>query len=97
MQTDDVPMQVTQSEFARRMKEMSALGGGYDFMGTMPEMYQVTVNTNHPLIVKIAAETDVEKQKTDLKYTIDLALLAKGLLKGEALTSFITRSLTHLN
>lgn len=97
MQADDAPVLITQSEFARRMKEMSAVGGGYDFMGTMPEMYQVTVNTNHPVIMKIASQDDVEKQKTDVRHTIDLALLAKGLLKGQALTEFINRSYTQIN
>ena len=75
------------------MKEQQALGGGgMNFMGAMPEMFNLVVNANHPLISRILEETDAEKQKQITKQTADLALLAKGLLKGESLTKFIQRS-----
>lgn len=93
MSDDDVPVMITQSEFARRMKEMSAMGGGYDFMGSMPESYNVVVNTNHPLMSKLLLETEPLKQQELAKQAIDLALLQKGMLKGEELTKFINRSL----
>lgn len=93
MHDDEAPVLIAQSEFARRMKEMSAVGGGYDFMGAMPETYNLIVNTNHPLVARIAAETDAAKQSDEAKQAIDLALLAKGMLKGEELTKFINRSL----
>ncbi len=93
MSDEDVPVMITQSEFARRMKEMSAMGGGYDFMGSMPESYNVVVNTNHPLMSKLLLETEPHKQQELAKQAIDLALLQKGMLKGEELTKFINRSL----
>ncbi|MBN8703951.1 MAG: molecular chaperone HtpG [Bacteroidetes bacterium] len=89
----DSPMLITQPEFMRRMKEMSAMGGGgMSFMGTMPEMYNLVVNANHPLFGKILSEKDEAKQKAITKQATDLALLSQNLLKGEDLTRFIKRS-----
>lgn len=47
------PIVITQAEFMRRMKEMSAMGGGMNFYGEMPDSYNLVVNGNHPLILKI--------------------------------------------
>jgi len=55
-------------------------------------MYNLVVNSNHPLISKILSESDKEKQNALAKQAADLALLSQGLLKGEQLTSFIKRS-----
>ena len=92
MESDEEPMLITQNEFMRRYKEMSAMGGGMGFYGEMPESYNLVVNTNHPLIGQILNETDNEKQKQLIHQLTDLALLSNGLLKGEALTNFIKRS-----
>lgn len=90
----DLPMLITQNEFMRRMKDMSAMGGGgMGFYGQMPETYNLVVNSNHPLISKMNAMTDVAEQKKLAKQTADLALLSQGLLKGEELTNFIKRSI----
>lgn len=90
----DAPMLITRPEFMRRMKDMNALGGGgaMGFYGNMPDMYNLVVNSNHPLISRILEETDEEKQKNLTKQATDLALLSQGLLKGEGLTNFIKRS-----
>ncbi|MBI2723413.1 MAG: molecular chaperone HtpG [Bacteroidetes bacterium] len=90
----DAPMLITRPEFMRRMKDMNALGGGggMNFYGNMPEMYNLVVNSNHPLISRILEESDEEKQKNLTKQATDLALLSQGLLKGESLTNFIKRS-----
>jgi molecular chaperone HtpG len=58
----------------------------------MPDMYNLVVNSNHPLITRILNEADADKQKNLAKQTTDLALLSQGLLKGESLTNFIKRS-----
>ena len=50
------PVLITQSEFMRRYREMSALGGGMNFYGEMPASYNITVNMQNPLIVKIMEE-----------------------------------------
>jgi len=57
---NDSPVVITQSEFMRRMKEMSALGGGMNFYGELPDSYNLVVNVNHPLVVKISDEAENE-------------------------------------
>ena len=84
------PVVITQSEFMRRWREMSALGGGMNFYGSMPESYDVKVNMQNPLIAKIWA--DREGTADLLRQVVDLALLGKGMLKGKALSDFIARS-----
>ncbi|MBL0741590.1 molecular chaperone HtpG [Chryseolinea lacunae] len=90
----DLPVVITMSEFMRRMKDMAKLGGGggYAFMGNMPDNYNVSVNANHPIIQKILkAETDDQKARL-AKQAYDLALLSQNMLTGADLTNFIRRS-----
>ena len=93
MDSNAAPFIITQPEFMRRMKEMQQNGGGGMFgMGNMPEMYNLVVNTNHPLSSKIL-ETKEEDIKSGLiKQLFDLAKLSQNLLKGEEMTAFINRS-----
>lgn len=87
------PFIITQSEFMRRMKEMSQSGGGGMFgMGNFPEMYNVVVNTNSELATKILSEKDENIQKGLISQALDLAKISQGLLKGEELTNFVKRS-----
>ena len=88
----DQPMLITQPEFMRRMKDMSAMGGGMSYMGNMPDTYNLVINTNHPTVSKIIDETDEASQSKLISQLIDLAMLSKNLLKGEKLTTFIKRS-----
>lgn len=92
LESDDQPMIITQNEFMRRYKEMSAISGQGGFYGEMPENYNLVVNVNHPLIEQVLNEEDAEKQKQLVSQLADLALLSNGLLKGQALTDFIKRS-----
>jgi len=92
----ELPMIVTQSEFMRRMKEQSEIGGGMFGMGNMPESYNLVVNSNHALVSKILMEQNEEKRANLTRQAADLALLSKGLLKGEKLTQFIERSVETL-
>ena len=127
------PILITQSEFMRRYREMSSLGGGMNFYGEMPASYTITVNMQNPLVAKIMeaeaaavspeeavadapsdatdeqkkavreakdAAADAHKKEIEtfaqgneiLKQITDLALLANGMLKGKALSDFISRS-----
>ena len=91
LSSSQLPFVLTQPEFMRRMKEMQQAGGNSMF-GQMPEMYNLVVNTNHPLIEQIL-NTKTEKKRTRLiQQTLDLARLSQNLLKGEELTNFIQRS-----
>ena len=93
LEESDAPMQVTQSEFMRRYREMAQTsGGGMGFYGELPENYNLVVNINHPLIGRVLNETDEAKQKELVHQLTDLALLGNGLLKGEALSRFLKRS-----
>lgn len=93
LEETDSPMLITQNEFMRRYKEMSMMGGGgMSFYGELPESYNLVVNINHPLVGEILNDTNEEHQKELVHQLTDLALLSNGLLKGEALTNFINRS-----
>jgi len=95
----EAPMLITQHEFMRRMKDMSALGGGggYGFMGEMPENYTLVVNSNNPIVGRLLLEPDGGKQATMIKQLFDLALLAQNLLKGKELAEFIRRSTAQMD
>ena len=154
----DQPMVITQSEYMRRMKEMAQFQSGMNFYGELPNAYNLTLNTNHPVVKKVieAANESLEGElkpvndelkatnsvieaiksldkdgkgvpedkKADLKTNedkatelrakkdeliskyaagndtvkqlIDIALLGNGLLKGEALSNFLKRSVSLL-
>jgi molecular chaperone HtpG len=93
MSPDDLPVVITMSEFMRRMKDMARTGGGYGFLGPMPDQYNLSVNANHSIIQKILkAETEENKSKL-AKQAYDLALLSQNMLTGADLTNFIKRSL----
>ena len=50
------PVVITRNEFMRRYREMSAMGGGMNFYGTMPESFNITVNLENPVMAGIVAE-----------------------------------------
>ena len=124
--SDALPVFLTQNEFMRRMKEMSAHQQGMSFYGQMPDSYNLVLNTAHPLIQELVGkmtseevQEEVEKKAEKegdaptketvtktvytlsgederLKQLIDIALLASGQLKGEALAKFVNRSVELL-
>ncbi|MDR1720745.1 MAG: molecular chaperone HtpG [Dysgonamonadaceae bacterium] len=86
------PITITQSEFMRRMKEIAELqGGAASFYGEMPISYNMIVNLDHPLIQKI--RDDKDNSDDLLHQVIDLSLLSNNMLKGEALSNFVKRSI----
>jgi molecular chaperone HtpG len=98
MSEKEAPVLITQNEFMRRMKDMSALGGGggYGFMGEMPENYNLLVNSNNPVISRLLLEPDEARQSNTIKQLFDLALLSQNMLKGKELAEFIKRSTEQL-
>lgn len=94
---NDPPMLITRSEYMRRMKEMNSLNPGMSMFGDFPEMMNLVVNENHPVINKILSEKDETKRKQLAKQSADLAMLSQGMLKGEDLTNFVKRSIELLN
>ena len=96
LESEATPFRITQPEFMRRMKEMQAVGGGMMGFGGFPEMYNLVVNTNSPLVSQILSTTDEVARKALINQSFDLARLSQGLLKGEALTEFVKRSFSLL-
>jgi molecular chaperone HtpG len=94
MDSNESPFTITQPEFMRRMKEMQANGGGggMNMFGSMPEMFNLVVNTNSELVGEILNTKTKKKQERLITQGLDLARLSQGLLKGEELTNFIKRS-----
>ena len=85
------PVLITRPEFMRRMSEMQQMQG----MGAgMDDFYNVIINTNHPLVAeKLINMKSQEKKDSFAKYLVNLARLNQNLLKGEALSDFIKKSL----
>jgi molecular chaperone HtpG len=95
LSSDAPPVVATRPEFMRRMKDMAAMQGGGGmgaFYANMPDEVTLTVNGNHPVYKNILAQSEKEKQEKLVHNLADLALLSQGLLKGNSLTSFISRS-----
>lgn len=99
------PLQITQNEFMRRMKEMSQMQAGMSFYGDMPDSYNLVVNIGNKLVKKIMKDVDGKKKEEVEKYAsenatirqlIDLSLLSNNMLKGEALDKFIKRNISEL-
>ncbi|GHT07800.1 chaperone protein htpG [Bacteroidia bacterium] len=89
------PVTVTQNEFMRRMMEMSAMQPGMNFYGDLPTSYVMTVNLDAPSVEKIEKDKDnTPEVQATITQLVDLALLANGLLKGEALSKFIQRNIS---
>jgi molecular chaperone HtpG len=94
---DSAPVVATRPEFMRRMKDMGAVGGGMTaFYAQMPDEVTLTVNGNHPIFQTLLKENDTDKQSKQVRNLADLALLSQGLLKGNDLTNFISRSVELL-
>ena len=93
MAPEELPVVITMSEFMRRMKDMAKTGGGgYGFMGAMPDNYNLAVNANHAITQKILKAQNEEEKVRLAKQACDLARLSQNMLTGPDLTNFIKRS-----
>lgn len=59
------PVIITRNEFMRRYREMSAMGGGMNFYGNMPESFNITVNLENPVMAGIV--TDAKSKITPMQ------------------------------
>jgi len=82
---------ITQNEWMRRYAEMQKMAGQNGLYGNF-EHYNLIVNGNHPLAMRILEEKDDEKKDKMTRQLIDLAMLSQNLLTGEKLSDFISRS-----
>ncbi len=90
------PVEVTQNEWMRRMKEMEQMGGSpMSFYGSMPDSYTLMLNTNSPVITGLL-DKDEAAQEATIRQIYDLALLSKNLLKGKDLSEFVKRNMEKL-
>jgi molecular chaperone HtpG len=92
MGEEQLPVIITQSEYMRRMKDMARLQPGMQFYGEMPDMYNMVLNTDSPLVKELLETENTER----ISQLIDLALLQNGMLSGEALTKFVKRSVNMI-
>ena len=157
MGENGTPIMITQSEYMRRLKEMSHIQAGMSFYGEMPDMFNVVLNSDHKLVKQVLEDantacadellpietsiatlnfeqSELQKKQSGMKYDeipqadkdalnevekkiadekskkdavlgkyaggnkvirqlVDLALLQNNMLKGEALTNFVKRSI----
>ena len=83
----DALLTITESEYDRRMREMSKMNG-FNMFGNLPINYQTVLNTNHPKAKALVSE-NADQAKVVAEKALNLAMLSKGLLKGEDLSQFI--------
>lgn len=62
----NMPIVITQSEYMRRMKEMSRYQAGMSFYGEMPDSYSLVLNSDHPLVKQVLTVSE-EATKEELK------------------------------
>ena len=86
---DAAPILVTRNEFMRRYREMSALGGGMNFYGSLPESYNITVNMENPLAAKIFSEKKALELPEDKE-------ARKGAVQDYAKNSDLVKLVTDL-
>jgi molecular chaperone HtpG len=83
------PVLITQSEWSRRMKEMSKFSGGMNFYRDLPDSYNLVVNANHPVIGKIGMELQQELGPEAGRFDAEMARIKEDqesldkLLKGK--------------
>ena len=93
---EDQPVLITRPEFMRRMKEMQTMQGMN--MEGMPDMHNVIINSNHPLIVnRLMKMRNADKKSDFAKYLHMLAKLNQNMLKGEDLAEFTKKSIEFLS
>ncbi len=68
----DSPVLITRSEYMRRMKDMSSMGGGNGMYGSLPDSYSLIVNANHSLVTKLTKQKNKDLKESIDAYTTEL-------------------------
>ncbi len=86
LKPEDAPATVTQNEFMRRMKEMSAMQPGGGFYGQMPDSYEIIINTEQPVVKKIIelATSSLENEVAPIRSEIEILNDEISQVKKEA-------------
>jgi molecular chaperone HtpG len=61
---NNMPVVITQSEYMRRMKDLSKYQSGMSFYAEMPDMYTIVLNSNHPLVKEVLEDTTAKTNET---------------------------------
>jgi len=102
---NDAPVIITQSEFIRRMKDMSQIGGGMNFYGDLPDSYNLVLNPNHAIMLKISDDLTVsfgekltgnDKERTRLREEIDFMEKEHSKKKADEISQFEKDDLAKL-
>lgn len=92
--TSDTLITITESEYDRRMRDMSKMNG-FNMFGNLPISYNAVLNANHTVAKKLITLKE-EEAKNAAQKALNLALLSKGMLKGEKLNNYIHQELQNL-
>lgn len=84
---DDLPVMIVKPEYQRRIADMQKTG--MFGSGEIPDLYNVVINTAHPLAKKILINADEEKRQQFARHAFELALLSQNMLTGVELADFI--------
>ncbi|MCL2131783.1 MAG: molecular chaperone HtpG [Lentimicrobiaceae bacterium] len=94
--SEDLPISVTKPEFMRRFADMQKVTGNDAMFGMGMQKNNLVLNTNHEIFNSILQENDAVKKENTIRQLLDLALLSQQMLRGEALSSFVKRSVEIL-
>ena len=81
--SESQPVQITQSEYMRRMKEMAAMQPGMSFYGEMPDSYNLVLNTEHPVVKRLLdeAKASLNEKVSPIETAIDVENKAAQALR----------------
>lgn len=83
---NDSPVLITRSEYMRRMKDMSALGGGHGMYGALPDSYSLILNANHPLVTKLTKQKNKDLKQSLQEFSTELNPLKLEKIKLDETT-----------
>jgi molecular chaperone HtpG len=89
---DDLPVTIVKPEYQRRIADMQKTG--MFGSGEVPDLYNVVINSAHPLAKKILIHSDDAKRQKYARHAFELALLSQNMLTGAELAEFIKNNVS---